>query len=485
MKKVLFLLILLCSLSYSQQLGNDIRLITDNALKDPQNQFIGIYYNINPIEKFAGINTGNATIDDFFNPTKSNDFTVYFLKSKTSGDKLTQGSDISFLLKVERNKEYNVTSKEWVTQKLSLTLTDFLAVDKAKVDQVKDKIYSELNTIKFDKFGVAPNIASTGADKIYNYYFIDDQDRNSGHMFSQLKGGMDFDVSPSKITFYYDQIYENAFGANKNKHYSVGLELSTQEKLMNSLPFQSNSLYAGVRFLPLGNKVDGIAGLDIRLYYKHNINFNNIIKNNVFYGLLYKNNEVNPNLTSLNSNSGLAADMYYFNDPFYINVYVSYSKKDFGKNHESILTADNLHKISYYSFLESALKLSFFWDFYNTHYMKMDIGAGYYDVHSALFSNSSNKMLASSKVINVISPIISFQYNLIIDKVGISSGNELLGLNLDYFAYRVKLGAWIKLIETSSFLTRFETFYVSGRLVGTENPWEDKGGIYLQLRGIF
>lgn len=390
--------------------------------------------------------------------------------------------------------ELHGTLKSSVTASKSpnkvVLFSDIYALPDEQKNTFNNLLLSKLKTVgQVDPIG----ISSSGTSKIiskYNYDYLEDKKRLSGHLYDfDNPKTVKLDFSPSRLTLYLKDLYQNTFGAEEKKHFAVGFEVTTQEKLLNVLPFQNTALYTGLRMLPLGLKVDENAGVDIILYWKKALDISSTIMNKRFYGLFYGASEVRP---KLNSTDGFAVDVSYFNDPIFLNLWVSISKKDFYNPISStdIVGWGDKYKEGYFSFAQAQFTHSFYWNFDKTHFIKLDLGLGSHDVWGALYLRDEKQQFqpATQKTKFMgggnVQPIVGFEYDLVLRKSNSSLKNELFGASLKYYDYRVKLLSWLKLWDNKdlSFISRLETMYVTDKISGARFAWDDKGGYAFQLR---
>lgn len=139
---------------------------------------------------------------------------------------------------------------------------------------------------------------------------------------------------------------------------------------------------------------------------------------------------------------------------------------------------------AYFSFVQSQLIFSFFKDLdaSGVHSIKVGIGAAYYDLYEAIYSND-NKLLSAYMYGWKTKPVIELDYNIIL-KDDNNKQRPILGLATRIFEERIKLLFWVYLTRFAddNHELRLETLYLSSPYFRDLQEWENKGGIFFQLR---
>lgn len=282
-------------------------------------------------------------------------------------------------------------------------------------------------------------------------------------------------VSFSSLNLSFNKFIDNI------KILPAGFEVSTQEDILNVLPFQSNSIKIGSRFLiPLDFKgkifkVDQPV-LDARFYYRFNKNMSYSFFNKLF----------SLENSKLNFGEGFGADFLissFFGLPIRVTGFWTKEKFD---NPISKIQIENGYK-SYFTFFQLMNYFSFYksLDKNARHRISLDIGGSTYNVREAFYDNNmklSNVNNLSWKYL----PFINFNYNLVLNDTILSKMNlePVLGFSTKFYEERFKIMVWISLINflnAENYELRIESFYISEPIRREIKVYENIGGTFFQL----
>ncbi len=274
--------------------------------------------------------------------------------------------------------------------------------------------------------------------------------------------------------FRWDLSFSSMSFSHKLMDFSVGssaLELTTEDKVLNVVPWQTQSLSLGFRSLiALARDKSDIYNatyIDARIFGRFNLNLGKN-SDNLFFVSTDKN--------VLNTGNSFIADISItrpFTLPF-LNIYVASGKRDFAS---PALTV-NSGKNAYFSFTQFESTMSFYWNTSDklTGRLRMDLGVGYYDIWEAVYDSGSELVTTEMKY-NKFRPVVSLFYSFA------PEDNPLFGFNLRLFDSVFKVKAWMKVLGFSENHTiRFETILVSSPVFRSEHEWESGSGTLFQLR---
>lgn len=179
----------------------------------------------------------------------------------------------------------------------------------------------------------------------------------------------------------------------------------------------------------------------------------------------------------INKASGIGIDAHFlgalgdFKLPF-INIYYSHANENFKDPVFSKDVSPDL-KQSYFSLNQLELSLSFFWNLDNSNYNKvrMDIGAGSYDIYRVYYDKNNNNSVISTQEINQFIqwiPVIGMGY------IHSSKGLKF-GTQARYFDKRVNFNCWLRLLQSRMIEVRIEENYISDIFSDSVKDWEHSG----------
>jgi len=279
------------------------------------------------------------------------------------------------------------------------------------------------------------------------------------------------DFSFSRITFYHD--WMNNFLGKGESNNGLALEISTEEELLNILPYTGLSLTFALRSLfTLGNNSnkDNNYYLDTRIFYKARANTAKLVENLPFI------TASRPNL-NLGNRLGIEFTMTKQLSLPYLNFYLALGGKNFQNPYVGFFDGTNIY--SYFSITQASATMSFYWNTSrdDVHRFRLDIGGGYYDKFK-VFYNINGGVTDIVKQDGEIQPILILYFNFVPEH------NDLFGIHLKVFNSIGELSGWIKLLdfkEINSTL-RFQATYISRPMGRQLKEWESKGGAIFQLR---
>lgn len=258
-----------------------------------------------------------------------------------------------------------------------------------------------------------------------------------------------------------------------------GLGVSGDEKIINTLPNYNNNFKVGARFVIPGSSRDFLNrwGIDTWIFYKMAVK-----KDNLFGWTTIPFSKKEDELSGLNMKDGVGAEVSFFSEPYYLNIYFSSSTKKY--NDPLIMDKDN--NLAYFTFTDFKVSTSFFWSLYELHRLKFDFGVGGYDVYYAAYDNQG-AVTRSGKESNLLMlPYAELQYTMETEL----KSNQLFGCGVRFFDGHLKGNLWLQLIKESSFFPvniRVESHFVTNRVIGKDRSWEfnEKSIFHVQLRARY
>ena len=286
-------------------------------------------------------------------------------------------------------------------------------------------------------------------------------------------------VNPLNIDFNFATLTI----AHEKLDFGPGLasfHFSTEDRVLNLLPIQSNQLHMGFRFLissngDLTNMKDQFV-LDAKVLARLGLAGSSIMS--AFPMLM-------ADKPKINIKSGFGMELMgtrpFVNAPF-INIYFSTGTPDF--TNPSIKFGRNDSSWAYWSTAQWEMSLSFFW---NTNLdkegrFKADVGIGNYDITKASYFGGIIVPQKKKGLFVKMQPLFSITYNTVLkEKDGTYS--EKFGGSARWFDSRIKIYFWFKLLEyRPDHMIRFETTIISAPVFRKINPWETEGGVMFQIR---
>jgi len=179
----------------------------------------------------------------------------------------------------------------------------------------------------------------------------------------------------------------------------------------------------------------------------------------------------------LNVGSGLILDVSgsrVYGLPAF-NLYVASGKNDVSFPYASIGPSDS--STAYFTYRQWETSFSFYWNSSEERLlrMRMDIGAGGYNVVKAVYyNNTASKQL----VYNKIKPSLTLYINFAPQNL------EFMGASFRLYDNVLTTSLWMKIIEFSPVSSlRFEASYITSPILRSVYPWEyDGGNSIVQLR---
>ena len=274
------------------------------------------------------------------------------------------------------------------------------------------------------------------------------------------------DASFSKITF-----------SHKALDYSIGttgFEVSTQEPILNLLPFEASNIHLGFRSILRisGEKrIKHASYIDAKLVSIISLNSSSIFNNQPF---------VSADTAKLNINSGFGGEINltkFFGFP-YITLKGYMSNTDF-ENPTYFIPTSETTKDAYFSSAQFEGTFSFYWNTSPmlTSRLRFDLGVGYFNIWKNSYNAENEITYSDIESEDYVVPIIALHYTFVPSEI------PLLGLNLRYFDSRITLGGWIKIFEFApENILRLEVTAITEPIARLLQPWESSGGIFFQFR---
>lgn len=313
--------------------------------------------------------------------------------------------------------------------------------------------------------------------RVMNYHKYPIYQKDDGS--SRRRGGGGAVANPLNIDFNFATLTV----AHEKLDFGPGLasfHFTTEDRVLNLLPVQSNQFHMGFRFLissngDLTNMKDQFI-LDAKVLARIGLNGSSLM--NIFPNLM-------ADKPKINIKSGFGMEFMgtrpFVNAPF-INVYFSTGANDY--TNPSIKFGRRDSSWAYWSTTQWEMFLSFFW---NTNLdkegrFKADVGVGSYDVVKATYLGGIVIPKVEKGTFAKMQPIISLAYNTIL-KENDGTYSEKFGGAIRWFDSRVKVYFWFKLLEfRPDHMLRFETNLITAPFFRRIKPWETEGGVMFQLR---
>ncbi len=278
------------------------------------------------------------------------------------------------------------------------------------------------------------------------------------------------DASLSSISFTHE--YMN-FGLG-----TAGIEVNVGEKVLNFLPWQTNTISAGLRtLLSLSSESTALNDkflIDTKIMGRFKINLKSITNS---FPLLMADS------SRLNIGTAACVDMH-FSRPFslpFLNLYFATGGQAFSQpvvKINSVKQKDTA--FAYFSFIQAEISMSFYWNADNDKVarFRMDVGAGYYDVWKAIYKTTAVKPRQTILIQDKFIPMVSMYFYLS------PQNNDIFGAKIRFFDSQLMMSAWLKLLDFSEdHSIRFETQYLTAPFFRNPEPWETGArGVYFQLR---
>jgi len=358
-------------------------------------------------------------------------------------------------------------------------LNKYRAIYKLVSDFIKtygDKALNSILGIKPDKskvtmLGISArdnedylNFMHSNSDNWYPYPII----KTAGTLSRALGKPSSFRVmlSLSKFTFSYGKLMDFKFGGG------ASVEVSAREKLLNMLPYESNSLKPAVRLLLELNSNKNLNKkfyMDLKFGSSVGLDFSKI-----FNSLPIVISET----PKLNDRTKIFFDVTFakpFNLPF-TNIYFASATKNFS-NPFVKFTSPKGGYYSYFNFTQFSYTMSFYWNTSDKKILRMgiDVGFGIHDVWKANYDNKM-KIISTRELYNKINPIVQLSINFAPKKY------PVFGLAVKHYASQIKTFGWFNLVEFNPRnLIRVSIEYITAPIGQNLEEWENKNGIFFEV----
>jgi len=290
------------------------------------------------------------------------------------------------------------------------------------------------------------------------------------------------DINFSRVTFQHP--WMKRFFGESSDNTGLSLEISTEEKVMNVLPWQGLSTTIAARSLFMigdSTKLRDKYYLDTRLIYKLRTNTATLVKDLPF---------VITNSPKLNFTNRLGVEFNMTKELSlpYLNFYLALGSKEFSDPYTGFFEDGEI--FSYFTMTQARAVMSFYWNTSgdDIHRFKIDIGGIYYDKFKVFYdligdpptskddiSNTKLKVRDVHKKDGQIFPMIEIHFNFV------PNNNELFGISLRGFDNIGRLSGWLKLLDFKDSVLRFEATYITRPLGRKQRKWESNGGTILQF----
>ena len=323
---------------------------------------------------------------------------------------------------------------------------------------------------------------SRGITALDNIDFLNFQRVNSIHHYPKLqsdkkaaskrRGG---DVAGVEQEYKIDADFSHVSFFHKSMDFgfsAVSAEINTEAKSLNVVPYKPMALTLGARlFMNIASgtpdlKKDFI--LDAKVLGRVRLNLHNTSGSLPF---------LSGEKPLLNVGSGLILDVAgsrVYGLPAF-NIYFAGGKNDVSFPYSSIGPSDS--STAYFTFRQWETSFSFYWNSSEERFlrMRMDVGAGCYDVVKAVYHNGT---ASKELVYNKIKPSLTLYINFA------PQNQEFMGSSFRLYDNVLTASLWMKIVEFSPVSSlRFEASYITSPILRSQYPWEAEGGnSIVQLR---
>jgi len=244
---------------------------------------------------------------------------------------------------------------------------------------------------------------------------------------------------------------------------SASIFASTNEELLNVLPWSSNLITVGARILISSEDED----FNNSFYFDSKLGYRIAYDNTSIIEYLPASFNETPKLNFHNSMFGKLTITRPFGLPF-LTVYAS-SAKDDGK----VFFSDSLGINSYHTFNQFQFYFSFYWNASDKlkNRFKLDVGLGYHDV-----VKRANFVNIDQLVYDKLSPILNFYYTFF------QSENPFFGINLNYYNSRIKGNLWFSILRFGLHEIRVESFYLTEPIMRDIFEWESRSSLFYSFK---
>ncbi|MCE1189106.1 MAG: hypothetical protein LWX56_08180 [Ignavibacteria bacterium] len=266
--------------------------------------------------------------------------------------------------------------------------------------------------------------------------------------------------------------------SHRSMDFSLGgasIELGTSEKVLNLVPYQSMAVTGGFRTLVnIAQKKEDIDKsfiIDARLLVRLSLNSESMAK--VPFAMVSS-----PKLMVGNA-AGLDVTL---TRPFglpVINLFVMTGSEPSLKNPPMRLVNKDGKYVAYYNISSLEGSMSFFWNTSETmtSRFRLDVGAGYYDVHEAQYTSAYSSTIGKSLIQDDFYPMIALHFNFA------PGGADIFGAMIKTLDSQVKAEGWLKVMELEGgHVFRFAAAIVSPPLAREKRLWESDGGALVEVR---
>lgn len=255
----------------------------------------------------------------------------------------------------------------------------------------------------------------------------------------------------------------------------AGIEVGFEDKVLNVLPWQGQSMTLGFRTLvSLSERkedIDQAVIFDARLLGRLGMDLWTAAKNIPFLGL---------SKPKLNTGYGGGLDLNVtrpFGMPF-LNVYLMVGAPDYSE--PALRTSIGGGKDeAYFTWNAMEASMSFYWNTSDNFIsrFRMDVGAGYYDVWRAEYLTKAKNPTTKKQVFANFYPLVQFHFNFAPDD------KELFGTRIKLSDGHAKIISWLKLLELEGgHIFRLETQFMSAPIFHKARKWDTEGGGTASLR---
>jgi hypothetical protein len=285
--------------------------------------------------------------------------------------------------------------------------------------------------------------------------------------------------SDSAADFRLDAGFTSISFSHPAMDFSLGgasIEVGVDEKTLNLLPYQTGGITGGFRTLiTLADKKEDINKafiIDAKLLGRITTNMVKLPTSLPFMG------GTKPKLQLSNAGGIDLSFTRIFGLPF-INISAMSGTADV--TNSPLKQIINGKTFAYYNTTTAEGSMSFYWNTSESQIarFRFDIGAGYYDVYSAQFTNYNDSKPAIKKAVaGDIYPLFALHFNFAPD----GKDNIFYGM-VRFFDSQLKLNGWLKVLELEGgHVFRVGLTYVSQPFARRMHEWETTGGALVQIR---
>lgn len=266
--------------------------------------------------------------------------------------------------------------------------------------------------------------------------------------------------------------------------HSFGVEVGVGDRLLSLLSYQSPYISWGGRLLVFFGgeyaNIDTSFFFDLRILARTAVNTNNLIQR---WRLDNRGALATLQRSVLNVTSGAGVELRtgrpFSNRLPFFTFYYSGGATEFEKPFVKLKQRNR--DIAYFSTVQWEVYLTHYWNLereaHNT--IKLDIGAGSYDIWEAVYDTSGKlRSYDQNVLLSAMKPLIVFEYMH-------DSKATRFGATTRFFDNRLIIHPWIKIFRSGPHEIRLESIWLTRVFGRSPQPWEVEKGSMMQLRYRF